>query len=253
MNHRKVLILMAALGVAFGSCQDRTKKLRALRQPDNGVGMSQTHMIADTAFRMGRSPFMAAMDTNMQQMHQMRMSGNADYDLALWLIHHHQGAVRMANAELRRGTNEEMKSMARKIISRQEKEIADLRLIAERHKGSAANYDPADKSTGLAKELNELMNQMMTSMQGMQMDSTMHMNMNGRHPDSMMKSMGGRPPKDMDYQFGQMMKIHHQQGMKISGLVSRYSTDARFKSMAAGMKVSQEKDIRKLDAWLKKH
>ena len=54
-------------------------------------------------------------------------SGNADVDLVKRMIPHHQGAIDMARAQLEHGIDPELRNMAEKIISDQEKEIAQLK------------------------------------------------------------------------------------------------------------------------------
>ena len=56
----------------------------------------------------------------------MKMSGNTDVDFATMMQMHHQGAVTMAEAELRDGKNPQMRAMAKKIIASQKKEIAEF-------------------------------------------------------------------------------------------------------------------------------
>ena len=61
----------------------------------------------------------------MQDMH-ITYSGNSDMDFVRGMIPHHQGAIAMAKVQLQYGKNPQMKKMAKKIISDQEKEIAQM-------------------------------------------------------------------------------------------------------------------------------
>ncbi|WP_431102806.1 DUF305 domain-containing protein [Roseateles noduli] len=63
---------------------------------------------------------MAAMD--------VKPSGDIDRDFALMMIPHHQGAIEMAQAELRHGKNEQLRRIAQEIIVDQQQEIAAMQL-----------------------------------------------------------------------------------------------------------------------------
>jgi hypothetical protein len=69
----------------------------------------------------------AAMDKMMAGM-QVQPSGDADQDFAATMIPHHQGAIDMAQAELRYGRNEQLRRIAQEIIVDQLQEIAAMRL-----------------------------------------------------------------------------------------------------------------------------
>jgi uncharacterized protein (DUF305 family) len=58
----------------------------------------------------------------------IRPSGNVDNDFAAMMVPHHQGAIEMAQAELRHGRNEQLRRMAQEIIVTQQQEIAAMRL-----------------------------------------------------------------------------------------------------------------------------
>ena len=55
-------------------------------------------------------------------------TGAVDADFAAMMIPHHQGAIEMAQAELRYGGNEQMRRIAQEIIVDQLQEIAAMRL-----------------------------------------------------------------------------------------------------------------------------
>ena len=66
------------------------------------------------------------MKDNNDKMSTMQMTGNADVDFAMMMRNHHQGAIDMAQAELKDGKAPEMRKMAQNIIAAQKKEIAQL-------------------------------------------------------------------------------------------------------------------------------
>jgi hypothetical protein len=58
----------------------------------------------------------------------IRPSGDVDADFVAMMAPHHQGAIEMAQAELRYGRNEPLRRMAQEIIVTQQQEIAAMRL-----------------------------------------------------------------------------------------------------------------------------
>src|SRR6266849_4715532 len=63
---------------------------------------------------------MAAMD--------VKPSGDVDADFVATMVPHHQGAIDMAQAQLRYGRNEQLRRIAQEIIVTQQQEIAAMRL-----------------------------------------------------------------------------------------------------------------------------
>jgi uncharacterized protein (DUF305 family) len=55
-------------------------------------------------------------------------SGDIDEDFVATMVPHHQGAIEMAQAELRYGHNEQLRRIAQEIIVDQTQEIAAMRL-----------------------------------------------------------------------------------------------------------------------------
>src|SRR6516164_7269358 len=58
----------------------------------------------------------------------IRPSGDVDTDFVAMMVPHHQGAIEMAQAELRHGHNEPLRRMAQGIIVTQLQEIVAMRL-----------------------------------------------------------------------------------------------------------------------------
>ena len=77
------------------------------------------------------TPFLAENQVAMNRMiagMSIQPSGDVDHDFALMMIPHHQGAIDMAQAELRYGRNEQLRRIAQEIIVEQKQEIAAMRL-----------------------------------------------------------------------------------------------------------------------------
>ena len=58
----------------------------------------------------------------------VRPSGDVDRDFVATMVPHHQGAIEMAEAELRYGHNEQLRRLAQEIIVTQQEEISAMRL-----------------------------------------------------------------------------------------------------------------------------
>ena len=69
----------------------------------------------------------AAMSKMMAAM-AVKPSGNVDKDFVAAMVPHHQGAIEMAQAELRHGRNEQLRRIAQEIIVDQAQEIAAMKL-----------------------------------------------------------------------------------------------------------------------------
>jgi hypothetical protein len=69
----------------------------------------------------------AAMSRMMADM-AVKPSGDVDEDFVAMMVPHHQGAIDMAQAELRHGSNEQLRRIAQEIIVEQQQEITAMRL-----------------------------------------------------------------------------------------------------------------------------
>jgi hypothetical protein len=58
----------------------------------------------------------------------IRPSGDVDADFVAMMVPHHQGAIEMAQAELRHGRNDQLKRLSQEIIVTQQQEIVVMRL-----------------------------------------------------------------------------------------------------------------------------
>jgi YVTN family beta-propeller protein len=89
----------------------------------------------------------AAMTTMMTAM-EVESSGDVDKDFVAMMAPHHQGAIAMAQAELRYGHNEQLRRLAQEIIVTQRQEIAAMRLaLGEPPAVSHASATPQTSQT----------------------------------------------------------------------------------------------------------
>lgn len=91
---------------------------------------------------VGAQDFRTSMDAAMARMDSAMMtpgySGDADVDFAAMMTAHHQGAIDMAQVELRFGTDPVLKRLAQGIVVEQQQEIEVMRraLADLRHRPS---------------------------------------------------------------------------------------------------------------------
>lgn len=75
-----------------------------------------------------------AMMAGMEQMRQMKPTGDLDKDFAMMMRMHHQQAVQMAKIEAQNGKSAELKALANKMMADQQKEIGQLETWLQKHK-----------------------------------------------------------------------------------------------------------------------
>jgi uncharacterized protein (DUF305 family) len=78
--------------------------------------------------------YMDAMQTMMEGMVGMKMTGDAGIDFAMMMIPHHQSAIDMAKAYLEHGDDPELTELANEIIAAQQQEIEFLESWLEAHR-----------------------------------------------------------------------------------------------------------------------
>lgn len=97
------------------------------------LGFALALLAVATCFAAGSedAAFLSENDAAMKKMMagmEIKPSGDVDADFVAMMVSHHQGAIDMAQAELRYGHNEQLRRMAQEIIVTQQQEIAAMRL-----------------------------------------------------------------------------------------------------------------------------
>jgi uncharacterized protein (DUF305 family) len=87
----------------------------------------------------GGTDMKTMMKDKSDKMSSMSMTGNPDVDFAMMMRMHHQGAIDMAQAELKNGKEPQMRKIAQGLLAAQKKEIAQFDQFLAKH-----GY-PADK------------------------------------------------------------------------------------------------------------
>lgn len=107
--------------------------LAQAQAPTKPQGASSGPMAGMSSMPAGGMDMKAMMKENNDKMSSMSMTGKPDVDFAMMMRVHHQGAIEMAQAELKDGKEPQMKKMARDIIAAQKKEIAQFDKFLAKH------------------------------------------------------------------------------------------------------------------------
>jgi len=95
-----------------------------------GSGVLSAQQAPAAAGPAAEKPFLTENDQAMSTMMAgmaIKPTGDVDADFAAMMIPHHQGAIDMAKAELKYGKNAQLRTLARKIIVDQQREIVVMR------------------------------------------------------------------------------------------------------------------------------
>jgi hypothetical protein len=123
---RRLICAAAILGFAgsFAIVGPAKRVLAFANQHPICVGAAQAVDADEAVFLDANGSAMTKMMAGMT----IKPAGDVDRDFMAMMIPHHQGAIEMAQAELRYGRNERLGRIAQEIIVTQQQEIAAMRL-----------------------------------------------------------------------------------------------------------------------------
>jgi uncharacterized protein (DUF305 family) len=97
--------------------------------------------VADRPGYAQEQPFLSENDAAMNKMMAdmtIKPTGDIDRDFVAMMVPHHQGAIDMAQAELKYGHNELLRRLARRIVATQQQEITVMRLAVDDERSPSA-------------------------------------------------------------------------------------------------------------------
>ena len=166
------------------------------------------------------SVYMTIMADMMTQMDAQVKTQDPDHDYASQMVLHHQAAIKMAQEELKSGTNQEMKTTAQTIIFKQQAEIAQFNAFLGGHQ---PRVPLVPQFTQLQKTN---MDRMMTS--------------------SHQRTITGR----VDYDFALLMVDHHQAAIDNSEALLVHGRENTTRALAQTIIADQRQEITALHDWL---
>lgn len=130
------LIVTALIGAATPVlAQDATKTMPGMKMD----GMKMDNMKMDSPMMKGNAAptdaakAFAAANMKMHKDMTMEFTGDADVDFIQGMMPHHQGAIDMAEIELKYGKDPDAKKLAQDIIAAQKTEIAFMKSWLAKH------------------------------------------------------------------------------------------------------------------------
>lgn len=222
-----LLIIAALAAVAFGAAcqtQQNANTGTAANSNANTVDHSQHDMSNMANHDMSQMP---GMNSNMQ-MTSAPGAAEQPFDLQFIdsMIHHHEGAIQMANMVLGKTQRPELKQFAQKIIDDQSKEIGQMKQWREQW------Y--AGKPSALNMEMPGMVG-------GMKI-------MNSEH----MKEMDSMPPNHFDNHFLNMMTAHHEGAVTMAKDALKKAEHPEIKTLSEQIIKAQQAEIEQMKAWKKK-
>ena len=218
----KILIATALIFNAYFMLSCDSAENKTIKKETDS---SMTHKMQNDSMNSGKMEMDGMMQTlsgTMSKMKEVKMTGDFDLDFANMMIIHHQAAIDMSEVEIEKGTDAQLKTMAKNIVNAQKVEIEQLHQFVKSYKMPEAKEMNAE----MHSELGETMKGMMDKMNNMQMT--------------------GNTDKD----FAMMMKLHHESAVKMAEDELSHGKQHEVQKMAQKMIADQSKEISDFKAWL---
>jgi uncharacterized protein (DUF305 family) len=219
--------VVAAVGFAIGSAT-----LASAQDP------SRRSSSAEAAFLKENDAAMTKMMNDMA----VKPTGDVDHDFVAMMVAHHQGAIDMAEAELRYGQNEQLRRIAQEIVAEELQEIAAMRAasgekltpteatLAASFAGTAAG--PGFSSPGPADNVPPSLKR-----------ERPFLAQNNAAMAKMINEMTIKPTGNIDRDFVAMMVPHHQGAIEMAQAELRYGREAQLRRIAQEIVVDQIQQI----------
>lgn len=166
------------------------------------------------------SEYMTAMTQMHDDMTTAMKHAHPDVAFVAGMIPHHQGAVAMAQIQLKYGKDEELRKLAQTIIDSQQAEIDMMQAWLKDNASLTSNDSPHVQA---------------------------YEQLSGH--DEMMTGMAEQDP---DVAFAKGMIPHHQSAIEMADIELKYGKDDKIKALATQIKNAQTPEIKQMQDWLAK-
>ena len=129
--HHEGAINMANIEIAEGKNNELLKMAAKMKQDQNAEVIQFEKFLTDTKDNSKIDGFGMELMESMKSMSNAShdMSTNIDAQFVSMMIPHHQGAINMAKVYLKYAKDKNLKAMAEQIVSSQQKEIEEMKLV----------------------------------------------------------------------------------------------------------------------------
>ncbi|WP_227526037.1 DUF305 domain-containing protein [Psychrobacter sp. FDAARGOS_221] len=169
--------------------------------------------------------YMADMDGMHQDMMQALTANDADVAFAKGMLPHHEGAIDMAEVQLKYGKDDTMRKLAQDVIDAQQAEIDQMKAWLDEH--------PDTEEQEYTK----------------QMQQAYSSSMNAMHDDMIQ----GLLSDDADIAFAKGMLAHHQGAVDMAKVQLEYGKDDAMRQLAEDIISAQQAEIELMQQWISEH
>jgi uncharacterized protein (DUF305 family) len=190
-------------------------------------------------------PFLQENDAAMSKMMAnmtIKPTGDIDKDFVAMMVPHHQGAIDMAEAELRYGHNELLQRISQEIIAEQLQEIAAMRVAVGEHVSPYQAMLAASTTSSPARVDPKSSSAMVTQKDSLRSE-TPFLAENATAMNKMMADMSVKPTGNIDRDFVAMMIPHHQGAIDMARAELRYGHSSQLRTIAQEIIVDQMYEI----------
>jgi uncharacterized protein (DUF305 family) len=223
MKTTSILIIAIAVGVCIlaAACQNTATNNAAANTNTNMAGHDTSNMNHD----MSNMNMSNMSGHDMMNMNSDPGAADAPYDLQFLdsMIHHHNGAIMMAQMVEGKTQRPELKAFAEKIITDQTKEIAYIKQLRDQW------YDGKPSAVNM---------EMPGMVGGMKIMTSEHM-----------KQMDQMPPEHFDDHFLNMMTAHHEGAVTMSKEALQKAEHPEIKKLAEQIIRAQQPEIEQMKKW----
>ncbi len=223
-NIKSLIVLATAIYFLIGCNNGTTSIVTGNNNPDAAKmsNMQTDTMVSKISINNSKQKdngLIASMNHMSDEIQSMKMSGNFDIDFARIMVINHQGAIDMSEEEITYGTDNGIKSMAKKIFTNQTNEQSKFKDIIK----SSGNVKRDNKKN---EHLNEDIDSLRANINQVQMT--------------------GNTDKD----FAIIMITSYESALKISKDELIHGTNPQLKEMAQKSITDQTKELTGFKLWL---